>query len=105
MIEQAIKYGALGLKVFPVIGKIPALVGWKDKATSNADEIRELFKIKHTGIGLATGKKSGITVIDVDNKNGGNGFETLSNMRIELPPTVCVITPGGGRQYYFKYNS
>lgn len=104
MIEKAIEYGKLGLKVFPVIGKIPAIIGWKDKATSDENEIRELFKIKHTGIGLATGKKSGITVIDVDNKNGGNGFETLSNMGIELPPTVCVITPGGGRQYYFKYN-
>ena len=69
MIEQAIKYGALGLKVFPVIGKIPALVGWKDKATSNADEIRELFKIKHTGIGLATGKKSAIPAVLIVNIN------------------------------------
>lgn len=104
MIETAIKYGKFGLRVFPVKGKIPAIIGWKEKATSDPIKIAELFKVPHTGIGMATGELSGITVIDIDNKNGVNGFLTLKNLSINLPPTVCVNTPSGGKQYYYKYN-
>lgn len=103
MIETAIKYGSLGVKVFPVKGKVPAITGWKEKATSDPEKIAELFKTPHTGIGMATGELSNITVIDVDNKGGINGFETLKNLGIELPSTVCVNTPTGGKQFYFKY--
>ncbi len=103
MIETAIKYGALGLKVFPLNGKKPAINGWQKKASSDEAEIRQLFAIKHTGIGLACGKISGVTVLDVDVKNGSNGFETLKNAGIELPNTPITITPTGGRHYFFKY--
>jgi putative DNA primase/helicase len=105
MIEQAIAYGNAGLKVFPVRGKIPAVSGWKKLATSNSAQIREIFQNSHTGIGMATGQGSGVTVLDVDVKNGLDGFSTLRNHGIEIPSTVCVLTPTGGRQYYFKYNS
>lgn len=104
MIDQAIKYGAAGLKVFPVRGKIPAVAGWKKLATSDAAQIAEIFKNSHTGIGMATGLGSAVTVLDVDVKNGVNGFKTLEARAIEIPSTVCVLTPSGGRQYYFKYN-
>jgi putative DNA primase/helicase len=104
MIETAIKYGKLGLKVFPVKHKVPAVKGWQKSASCNEEDIRKMFKCPHTGIGMACGEMSGITVIDVDNKNGVNGFRTLENLGINLPPTVCVNTPSGGKQYYFKYN-
>lgn len=105
MIESAIKYSSFGLHVFPVRGKIPAIKDWKNLATSDAAKIPNFFNISFTGIGLATGEKSAVTVIDIDTKNGVNGFETLQKFEIEFPPTVCVVTPTGGRHYYFKYNS
>ena len=105
MLEHAIKYGKLGWKVFPVIGKKPAIIGWQEKATSDPVEIKKLFQVKHTGIGLACGKESGVTVLDVDNNNGHNGFETMKRMGVELPLTVCSNTPNGGKHYFFKYNS
>ncbi len=104
MIDQAVRYGAFGLKVFPVKGKVPAIKDWQKLADSEPDKIKELFKYPHTGIGLACGGISSVTVIDIDAKNGVNGFETLKRYGIELPITVCVLTPSGGRQYYFKYN-
>lgn len=103
MIEQAIKYGELGCKIFPVRGKVPAIKSWQQMATSDPVKIAELFKIPHTGIGMACGELSGITVVDIDAKNGVNGFQTLEQLGINLPPTVCVKTPSGGKQFYFKY--
>jgi putative DNA primase/helicase len=101
MLETAINYK---LPVFPVKGKIPAIKDWQKLACSDPQKLTELFKIPHTGIGLATGQISGITVIDIDVKNGVNGFVTLDRLGIVMPATVCVLTPSGGRQYYFKYN-
>ncbi len=103
MIQTAIKYGGFGLKVFPVKGKIPAIKNWQKECSSDPIKIAELFKVSHTGIGMATGELSGLTVIDVDNKNGVNGFQTLERLAIQLPPTVTVNTPSGGKQFYFKY--
>lgn len=104
MIEEAKRYGELGLCVFPVKGKVPSIKGWKEAASSDPAKIAELFKTVHTGIGLSTGRTSGVTVIDIDVKNGLNGFETLKQIGIDLPETVVVNTPSGGKQYYFKYN-
>ena len=102
MLDQALKYGALGLKVIPVIGKIPAVLAWQKVASKDPKKIAELFSVKHTGIGMVTGKASMITVIDLDTKN--NGFQTLENLGLELPATVTVNTPTGGKHYYFQYD-
>ena len=61
---------------------------------------------KGSNIGLLTGSKSGIAVIDIDNHNGvdglGNLKEFLDTYDIELPKTKVVRTPSGGLHYYFK---
>lgn len=105
MIKHAIQYGKMGFKVFPVNGKIPVIKGWQNLASCNEAELVELFKNPHTGLAVATGKASGITVLDVDTKNGVNGFETLKNAGIDLPITVVSLTPTGGKHYFFKYTA
>ena len=57
-------------------------------------------------VGVLTGSKSGIAVIDIDNHNGIDGLGNLKNFLetydIELPKTMVVKTPSNGYHYYFK---
>ena len=57
-------------------------------------------------VAYATGKTSGIAVIDIDNHNGvdglGNLKEFLDTYDITLPKTKVVRTPSGGYHYHFK---
>lgn len=57
-------------------------------------------------VGILTGSKSGIAVIDIDNHNGIDGLGNLKNFLetydIELPKTMVVKTPSNGYHYYFK---
>jgi putative DNA primase/helicase len=55
-------------------------------------------------IGIRTGKVSGIVVIDVDPRHGGD--ESLAQLEAEhgdLPPTWRVITGAGGQHIYFQH--
>jgi hypothetical protein len=55
-------------------------------------------------IGIATGAISGIVVIDIDPRNGGDvAFQELQDRLGRLPDTVEVQTGGGGRHLYFQY--
>lgn len=49
--------------------------------------------------GLATGKSSGVIVLDVD--AGKGGFDSLRSLTVPL--TAVVATGGGGRHYYFMH--
>lgn len=54
-------------------------------------------------IGLATGKASGVVVLDIDVKRPeANGFDTLADLGIILPPTPMAHTASGGLHVYFK---
>lgn len=106
------KYCEIGWRIFPVeiyakdgkIVKKPLIEGWITKATNKYDEAMELFKpYTWVQIGVATGKGSGITVIDIDVKQGKNGFQTLETLNIPLPYTPTATTPTGGKHKFFKY--
>ena len=100
--------------VFPLRGKIPAVSREKGghgclDATADQDIIAAWWKeYPNANIGLATGEKNGILVIDIDRNHGDgtDGEETLLDL-IEkfgpLPPTVEALTPNGGRHLYFRY--
>lgn len=53
-------------------------------------------------IGVRTGTASGIVVLDVDRKNGKDGFATMDANAWTTPNTVVVQTPSGGAHYYFS---
>jgi hypothetical protein len=74
------------------------LENWKNPTKKTEQQIVEHFKKIDAGLGIATGKENGLTVID---------FDTMTNELIpqlyELAPTYCVQTKKG-IHFYYKYH-
>ena len=102
LVSQALRLAEEGFPVFPCKSdKTPACKQGFYDATTDPDKIQQLFaRADAKLIGLPTGKASGLLVIDIDKKNGKNGFKWPALN--ELPPTRLVATVNGGRHYYFK---
>jgi hypothetical protein len=93
----------LDLPVFPLIpdGKIPATPnGFKDATTHELAVCQWWKDTPEANIGLPTGQRSGLFVLDVDPKNGG--LDSLAKLP-ELPPTRTARTPSGGFHYFFRW--
>jgi len=86
-------------------GKHPFLRDWISLATRQETTITGLWKDHpNRGVGIITGKRSDIVVVDVDPRNGGNeGLAVLIKQHGPLPETYTVETGGGGLHYYFEY--
>lgn len=90
-------------------GKHPATARGVKDATKDKAQILAWFGEggTHTNcnIAIATGKISGITVIDVDIKEGKNGDKTWAEILGENdePETLTARTGGGGLHYFFQY--
>jgi hypothetical protein len=76
--------------------------GFKD-ASTNPEAIAQLWH-HHPGplVGIATGKASGIDVVDIDPKHGAARLWWQSN-RTRLLPTSCYATRSAGLHLYFKH--
>ncbi|MHB8372248.1 MAG: VapE domain-containing protein [Thermoplasmataceae archaeon] len=107
--EEAIRLADAGLRVLPLRPgkKIPMLSDWPQKATTEADQIRSWWaETPSANIGIATGRGSGVIVLDIDTKEGkkgGSHLEELERKWGKLPPTIEVRTGSGGRHLYFAY--
>jgi hypothetical protein len=110
--SAALRWAARGWEVFPLRpgtkggrGNYPTGT-WKD-ATTDPDTIRAWWdKWPDANIGVATGARSGLVVIDVD---GPTGAESLAKLEADpnrgaLPVTFTVATPRpGGRHIYVAH--
>ena len=107
--DEYIKYYIQeGKKIFPCRGdgKSPLITGWQNKATSNQEVIHTWWReYPNANIGLLTGKKANLVVVDVDVKKGARGMESLKQLQDECGKldTRMVHTPSGGLHYYFSY--
>lgn len=131
----ALRYASIGYPVFPLhnpklrngvvhcsckkwltctnIGKHPRTVhGFLDATTHEATIRLWWAKFPSANIGIRTGKVSGIFVLDVDSRHGGElSLEALTDYfrhRLkeefsEFPPTLTAISGSGGKHYYFKH--
>lgn len=90
-------------------GKHPRHERGLKAATNEESVVREWFGwgAPPSNIGIVTGKKSGITVIDVDIGEGKSGAESWADAIAEEgePQTLCARTGSGGTHLVFKYNS
>ncbi len=88
----------------PTPGKHPRFRNWQERATCDPVAIEE-FWWNHEGsnVGIVTGAASGVFVLDVDPKNGGQeSIDTLvlKHGRID---TLQALTGSLGKHYYFAY--
>lgn len=133
-LEMARFYASLGYMVFPChsvkkggictcrdglkcpdskIAKHPRTRHGRKDATIDIDQIKDWWtKWPDANVAIATGRSSGIFVLDVDSRNGGTyALERLEDAYRSVRPhdfesvsaTQIAITGSGGRHYIFKY--
>jgi len=85
-------------------GKHPTTPNGLKNATIRKDWIDAWWKKwPWANVGIVTGHLSGIVVVDIDPRHGGN--DALDDLFVKngaFPDTVEVMTGGGGRHFYFK---
>lgn len=103
----AIRYANLGVPVFPCVpgGKQPLTPNGFHDATSSARVVHAWWeRTPEANIGLPTGARTGVLVIDVDIHPGGSGFEAFERARSEGLGDRwgwLVRTPSGGIHAYY----
>jgi hypothetical protein len=106
MLDHALDIARRGLPVFRIAAgqKSPPMTGWQAAATTDEAAIRKMWAADPTAnIGIST---AGFLVLDVDTKNGKDGFATLAAVEAKLPQeleaTLEVETPTKGRHLFYK---
>lgn len=104
-LKKALALAKLGIHVFPVLltddgKKIPRTPAGHLDATTDEHDIEHWFgtEFRDSAVGVHTGK-SGLVILDIDIKNGIDGFDSLG--LYDVPDTVNYETPSGG--YHFVY--
>lgn len=123
-LAAALGYAARGWRVFPLhsptrsggctcgradctnIGKHPRTAhGLKD--ASSATSVLRIWwgqQWRRANIAIVTGKRSGLVVLDVDPRHGGQAALTrIQEQCGPLPETLKVATGGGGEHWYFQH--
>lgn len=104
-LAEALKLAQAGVPVFPVSQDRKPLVKWKEAATDDMAQVRRWWgRWPDAMPAMPTGAMSGISVLDVDMKNGKDGFAALRSLGLD-PDTltrVRVQTPSGGGHIYFR---
>lgn len=105
VLEAALAYAAHGWPVLPVVGKRPSLPDWPSAATTDFATIRGWWAARPTlNVGVLTGPRSGLAVVDVDPRHGGTDSLAVLEERIGvLPGTVVSLTGGGGLHLLYAH--
>ena len=103
-LTAALALAESGVPVFPCLAsKAPSCPGGFKAATTDPVAVRELWT-RHPGplVGVPTGAISGIDVVDIDPRNGGDHWFDANRDR--LPPTRTHATRSGGDHLLFRHH-
>src|SRR5258708_23774545 len=101
IVEAALLYASRGWRIVPVGGKIPLVKEWNSAASTDIDTIAAWFhEFPEANVGIATGERSGVFVLDVDGEAGEASLIDLETTFGKLPQTYEVET-SRGRHLYF----
>lgn len=107
-LAAALALAKAGYAVFPVRAdaKRPHIKGWQKRASDDAEQLRRWWnQWPDARTGLPTGRRNGVEVLDIDQRDGKYGFKALTALGLD-PATlshVQVVTPSGGLYLYFAW--
>lgn len=105
-IAKALALVGLGIHVFPVNTsggtKVPLTPRGHLDATTDPDRITAWWdEFPEASPGVAAGP-SGLVLLDVDAKNGKDGWQSLMEAWVDIPDTLNYDTPTGGVHYVYE---
>jgi len=107
MLDHALGYAERGWPVFRIAPgtkkPFPGSHGFKDAATNEILVTRMWDEQPDADIGMATGKTSGVWVLDIDGEEGSRNLTLLEGKFGPLPDTLESRTGSGGRHLFFKW--
>lgn len=107
LLEAALVHAARGRPVFPCdpAKKPRTRRGFLDASTDPEMVRRWWLRDPCSLIGMPTGARSGIVVVDLDVKEGRKGIEAFADLQAdrEVSQTLVVQTASGGRHLYFAH--
>lgn len=121
--HAALSYAEAGWAVFPVSGivsdhcgcragvacdhpaKHPLVPGGARSGTTDPAQLRAWWRSwPWAGVGLPTGARTGLVVVDLDPDHGAReSVEDLARRGMRLSPTLSVATGGGGRHLLYAH--
>lgn len=108
MLAAALEYASWGWPVLPLVpgGKVPATAHGVHDASTDPERIRAWWEANpQANIGIAAGVRSGLMILDVDPRNGGDdSWARLVASNGEPPDTPQALTAGGGEHWVFRYD-
>jgi Bifunctional DNA primase/polymerase, N-terminal len=107
LLRAALAYARRGVPVFPCEpgGKAPLTYNGFWDATTDSRRIGIWWgRWPEANIGVPTGERSGLLVLDVDPRDGGpESLAGLERTAGPLPETARARTGGGGMHVFFRY--
>lgn len=119
-VADVLALASAGWPVFPVsvsldlekpgsFRKIPRIKAWGENASIDETQVRQWWGGQFSAcmVGIPTGRRSGLFVIDIDIKGRRRGdlsLEALEGRLGRLPRTLTVRTASGGVHYYFAWD-
>lgn len=108
--EAAVRYANRGWRILPIKPgtKEPSLKAWPTKASNCPGDAFEWYTGRYRGhcVGIATGRESGVWVVDVDVSHGKDGMASMALLEQEhgeFPEGAEVVTGSNGAHLYFTF--